>query len=817
MIYGFPESHPERDRNDELLRDVFVSLGAWKCPILVAGDMNSTITQSSILSQSERWGFFRVSPDKATTVSKDGMPKHGLPIDHMLANLPMIDRLSGCQVDWGVALSDHYPLIATCVLQRSNFRVAKWPSPPKICQFQKTQQVDFPDLDSQCTFEQWQKATRRWLQNVLGVKVPRKDKVREVAYRPPKMHVDQQFRRLLGVERAVAYILEHGEADDRRKAVERKLKAILRHHQLESKSSDWEALLKEIRQWTLDYTNRLHKEAIAGWRREAITWTLSTKAAYAYLRNPVPSKTTMFIIEGKVTCEPKEVELVLNEYWQDKEMWPKGFDALNAVANLEEYYSFFLPHVPFDHTFELKHLVAAVKLAKNSAPGLDAWTVKELKILPETALSSLFAILTQRFHLVEASITATVKRVPLEKVVGANCPDQFRPIDLFSTLLRVFSSAVFSVVRPWALEVLHKDQCASRGGTFVGCSRVALMTELAQGGYKDIYAVTVDFAKMFNMLSWEVAAEACRVMGLCPTLIELLVKPLRAASYTWKLPFGAVSECMHQQRGLPQGMASSVLLAEIAISPLLRKIELAMKGRDLDIIAYVDDLNFITTTEGDLLRIVQLIGEYSRHFALDLAREKTKVWATKPESARRIAAQCGLAATQILSALGADWPTSKDVDPTYAKENERIAQAERRITRLRFLPVSLATKMELASVACLSLLDYVNSPLLDGIRPLRLHLKTSLGHQFAAPEILYHVVSSTTLDPVLRWLVAGLKLWHAIMNMDKPVMDIELVLGGRNTRMTRIAALAEKWEIRVVALGFWVSKVWVQQGSPGMW
>ena len=113
------------------------------------------------------------------------------------------------------------------------------------------------------------------------------------------------------------------------------------------------------------------------------------------------------------------------------------------------------------------------------------------------------------------------------------------------------------------------------------------------------------------MLSWEVAAETCRVMGLCPNLIELLVKPLRAASYTWKLPFGAVSKCMHHQRGLPQGMASSVLLAEIAISPLLWKVDLALRGRDVEIIAYVDDLNFITTSESDLRRIVDLLGEFS--------------------------------------------------------------------------------------------------------------------------------------------------------------------------------------------------------------
>ena len=95
VIYGFPESHSERDRNDELLRDVFISLEAWKCPILVAGDMNSTIMQSPALANAEQWGFFRISPDVATTVNKTGLPKGGQPIDHMLPTyLCWIESLS---------------------------------------------------------------------------------------------------------------------------------------------------------------------------------------------------------------------------------------------------------------------------------------------------------------------------------------------------------------------------------------------------------------------------------------------------------------------------------------------------------------------------------------------------------------------------------------------------------------------------------------------------------------------------------------------------------------------------------------------------
>ena len=63
-------------------------------------------------------------------------------------------------------------------------------------------------------------------------------------------------------------------------------------------------------------------------------------------------------------------------------------------------------------------------------------------------------------------------------------------------------------------------------------------------------------------------------------------------------------------------------------------------------------------------------------------------------------------------------------------------------------------------------------------------------------------------------MIAGLKLWHAIMNSNHHTNDVEAVLGGRNTRLTKIASLAEKWSIRTSALGFWVADTWVPAREP---
>ena len=74
------------------------------------------------------------------------------------------------------------------------------------------------------------------------------------------------------------------------------------------------------------------------------------------------------------------------------------------------------------------------------------------------------------------------------------------------------------------------------------------------------------------------------------------------------------------------------------------------------------------------------------HFALDLATDKTKIWATEKASADRVADRFGLTTTNVLSALGAQWPVNKEAKPTFSKELERIRQAEKRMLRLKHLP-----------------------------------------------------------------------------------------------------------------------------------
>ena len=179
----------------------------------------------------------------------------------------------------------------------------------------------------------------------------------------------------------------------------------------------------------------------------------------------------------------------------------------------------------------------------------------------------------------------------------------------------------------------------------------------------------------------------------------------------------------HHARGLPQGMAGSVLLAELAIAPLMWRLR---SLPNLSAIAYVDDLNLIALSREELFRAITILREFEQHFALSLSEVKTKVWVTNPAAAPVLARESGFQATSVLDALGAQWKLNRTAVPTYPKELARLDQCACRLLRARSLPVGLPKLAQFIGVECLSLLDFINLPDIKPYVHLRSLVKEAL-------------------------------------------------------------------------------------------
>ena len=254
-------------------------------------------------------------------------------------------------------------------------------------------------------------------------------------------------------------------------------------------------------------------------------------------------------------------------------------------------------------------------------------------------------------------------------------------------------------------------------------------------------------------------------------------------------------------------MASSVLLAELAISPMLWRISRAIP--EVNVCAYVDDVNVITETREHLERTVAYVKEFADHFTLSLSQAKTKLWASETAAHEHLQVELGFSVQRSFCALGGEWPTNRGVRPKYDKEHARLDECVRRLTRARTLPVPPPQLALILSAGCLSLVDFLNLPDPKPYVKLRPLVKEAFGLKSGAPEVVMSIFMKTSLDPQVRWLLAILRLWHPVLQrgVDKP--EVDEIIEQAKGRLGVGALSAFRWGVTVSHEGFRVGVRWV--------
>ena len=562
--YGYPVSHEDRGLNEAYLRDVLSYLGRLTNPAVMIGDLNDHPSTSQALAGAHVMNMFRLTDDSPTTLSKQGHTSGRLPLDHCLANTSAASLPIRAKVDSTLVLSDHLPILLDAPRSLPDFLCIRWSRPPRVLK-PKTVHVEW--IPTPCDYSCWQEAARQWLEHSHQQWIEPKECYwyERYAPSPPARHVT--FRRLLTLQKAVVELHEHYKTASQEKSIVRKLRALglTRLEPLLHRPAELRGKVQEMVQ---AYMHKHHRAALKKWKKTAKSWKLSDAPVFAFLRNRTPVKVVGIAQpeEGPVT-HPWQVQLSLMNYWSSLENWTQQ-EQEGALEILEDRYSMFLPNQPCDLHLHARSLADFAKRATKSTPGLDAWTHAELAFLPLPAWQQLQEICAQNPLSLLMSVTSMYRRVPIPKGQGGVClPSEIRPIDVFSVILRVMASATTGILRTWIATVLHPGQFASKGGVVIACAKIEWITELSLVGVREFWGVSVDFAKMFNMLSAAVAVRTAIYMGLSPDYAALLVFPILGATGLWSLPHGAASVPYSNTRGLLQGMSTSVLLSELAISP----------------------------------------------------------------------------------------------------------------------------------------------------------------------------------------------------------------------------------------------------------
>ena len=614
----------------------------------------------------------------------------------------------------------------------------------------------------------------------------------------------------VAAQRAISNALNFPVDDNRRKSIARKLRAL----GLEGKP--WVESLEDLDRLLTQHLDACQESALSDWKNRVRAWCVNEKDIYRFMRNNPPAKCVCIRDEHeRVLTDPLEVFANLHAYWSSIENWDSQLSFNVAAHDLEDQYAMFVPHVPAKIAVDAKLLQNTIKDMRPSSPGLDGWTVAEMKQLPEDALASLLLILRDSPSGLGSSLVALVKRIPVEKEAisrhDAPSADKIRPIDIFSVVFRAISSAQTNSLRWWKALVLHPGQYATGGGALAALGRINHWVETAKSRTRPVWALSIDFAKLFNSICPHLAARTLVVMGLDQKSARELIEPIVQAKLVWRLAHNAVVPQVQNSRGVPQGLSASVLLAEAFLALLIWKIA-NLPG--LEVVAYIDDVNCFAPSRELLEKTIDMVKQFEATFRLSISPQKCKLWGTDEVGLWNLSERTGFPVEKCVKILGANWNLGRR-DAEDSLEDDRVQKSLYRLTRLRHISASLTLKASVISVGALSLLDYVGGETGKWARSLRGPIKVALDLAPGAPEIVYNVLVSSTLDPMLRWILSLLRLWHATWSSPQSRELLSNIRpSSRGTRMAILLAELGKRGITIEEGRLWRGPESVSLASP---
>ena len=139
-------------------------------------------------------------------------------------------------------------------------------------------------------------------------------------------------------------------------------------------------------------------------------------------------------------------------------------------------------------------------------------------------------------------------------------------------------------------------------------------------------------------------------------------------------------------------------------------------------------------------------------------------------------------------------------------EMKRLQECLRHLARARFLPLKPERLAPIISTGCLSLLDFVNLPTHLPYKPVASLVKACFGVLSGASEVIFHVLTTTSLDPCVRWLLSGLRLWFYALHEQPSEECVARISRESKGRLGASARMANKMGIEVTAHGLLVEE-----------
>ena len=317
-------------------------------------------------------------------------------------------------------------------------------------------------------------------------------------------------------------------------------------------------------------------------RLRAATWTRNMSAAgdptcrqaCQYIRGASIQPLSAVVLNGHPETAIPVLDQHLIDYWSHV-----GGEEIQDMECAEEYANLWCPQLPGitlplitadDILYVWKHTRA------RTSPGFGGWTSSMLKSLPRAAaneMAQLFNLMEHLQYSPEGLRRALVALIP--KREGPVLPSATRPISVLPTLARTWSATRSSHLQARMAEFLAPQQhggIPNRSAQQPVSELLSLISKTEMEG-RTMYGIQVDFAKFFDSASLPFICHLLRRAGLDDQWVHFVEKHYGRITRHFRYTNGRLGQGWRPDKGLLQGDALSVALANVCVSPLAHHLQ----------------------------------------------------------------------------------------------------------------------------------------------------------------------------------------------------------------------------------------------------
>ena len=285
---------------------------------------------------------------------------------------------------------------------------------------------------------------------------------------------------------------------------------------------------------------------------------------------------------------------------------------------------------------ELSKVLKNLKLNKTAGPDLLPNEIYKLMLSEEVMLSTLLVIFNKIIttgcfpeQWMEGIVTLIFKKG------NRNIPSNYRPITLFNTISKIFSSILANRFSKW--QEINKKLPPEQAGFRKGKSCAdqifilnSLLTNQVKKKKKKIFAVFIDLSAAFDSLNHDILWQQLACQGVSKKFISLIQQMYSRASIRISLN-GELTDAIPIKKGVLQGEPLSPALFNAYIFDIAEQLKennvrpINLNVVELNMLLFADDIILVADTKVSLQQKINILQEYFRELKLSINLNKTKI------------------------------------------------------------------------------------------------------------------------------------------------------------------------------------------------